>query len=206
MNETHPTSDSIRKIAYAFQASRTLLTAYELGVFSMLGEDGRSSQEVAQMLGTAWRSTDRLMNAVVVMGLLVKEKSTFRNTPASARFLVSTSPDYMGGLMHTVHLWDTWSTLTNAVKVGTSVQSGISQKANHATWNEAFIAAMHYRAHKQASAVAEQMHLKDGSRVLDVGGGSGAFAVAFVRAGRGVKATIFDLPEGASPHGDIRPR
>jgi ubiquinone/menaquinone biosynthesis C-methylase UbiE len=38
------------------------------------------------------------------------------------------------------------------------------------------------------------MDLKDGMRVLDVGGGSGAFAVAFVRAGKGVTATVFDLP------------
>ncbi len=195
MNETHPTSDSIRDIAYAFQPSRTLLSAYELGLFSVLGNDGQSSQKVAQSLGTAWRSTDRLMNALVAMGLLVKDKEIFRNSAASSKFLVATSPDYMSGLMHTVHLWDTWSTLTNAVRVGTSVRSEIPQKADRATWNEAFIAAMHYRAHKQASVVAAQMHVKDGSRVLDVGGGSGAFAVAFVRAGRGVKATIFDLPE-----------
>jgi cyclopropane fatty-acyl-phospholipid synthase-like methyltransferase len=53
---------------------------------------------------------------------------------------------------------------------------------------------MNDRARKQAPLVAAQMELKEGMRVLDVGGGSGAFAVAFVRAKKGVTATVFDLP------------
>jgi len=62
MDETNLTPESIRGIAYCFQSSRTLLTAYELGIFSVLGNNSQSSRQVAHTLGTAWRSTDRLMN------------------------------------------------------------------------------------------------------------------------------------------------
>jgi ubiquinone/menaquinone biosynthesis C-methylase UbiE len=194
MKETDPTPDSIREIAYAFQKSRILLTAYELGIFSAVGDRRESSQDVAQTLGTNWRATDRLMNALAAMGLLVKEEGTFRNSPSSSTFLLPASPDYMSGLMHTVHLWETWSTLTDAVRLGTSVAAQRQRRADSTTWTTAFISAMNDRARKQAPIVAAQMDLKEGMRILDVGGGSGAFAIAFVRARKGVTAAVFDLP------------
>jgi cyclopropane fatty-acyl-phospholipid synthase-like methyltransferase len=101
----------------------------------------------------------------------------------------------MSGLMHTVHLWDSWSTLSEAVRLGTSLPRREQRRADPADWTTAFIAAMNDRARKQAPVIAAQMGMKEGMRVLDVGGGSGVFSVAFVRAGEGVTATVFDLPE-----------
>ena len=195
MKDSDLTRDSIRETAYAFQRSRILLTAYELGVFNAVGDRGESSENVAQKLGTDSRATDRLMNALTALGFLVKEENTFRNSASVSRFLLPSSPDYLSGLMHTVHLWDTWGTLTEAVRRGTSVAGRQQPSADPSTWTKAFIAAMNDRARTQAPVVAAQMGLKEGTRILDVGGGSGAFAVAFVRAQRGVTATVFDLPE-----------
>jgi SAM-dependent methyltransferase len=60
-------------------------------------------------------------------------------------------------------------------------------------WLEAFIAAMHMRAIRQAPAIVRLINLKGVKRVLDVGGGSGVFSMAFVRARKGITAVIFDL-------------
>ena len=195
MKQTELTPESIREIATAFQKSRILLSAYELGIFRALGDRKESSENVARKLGADPHATDRLMNALVAMGFLVKEGATFRNTPTSLKFLVPSSPDYMPGLMHTVHLWDTWSTLTEAVKLGTSAVTREQKRADPTTWTTAFIAAMNDRALKQAPIAASLVGLEEGMRVLDVGGGSGAFAVAFVRAKEKVTATVFDLPQ-----------
>lgn len=185
--------DNIRDIAYAFQRSRVLLTAYELGLFTALGDESKMSAEVATILKTDPRATDRLLNALCAIGLLEKKDGKFSNTPASARFLVQGKPEYMAGLMHTVNLWDTWSTLTPAVRQGTSVgRPPVNERGEK--WLTAFIAAMHDRAKKQAPAVAALLDFSGVSRVLDVGGGSGAFAMAFARAKPGISATIFDLP------------
>jgi ubiquinone/menaquinone biosynthesis C-methylase UbiE len=194
MREIELTQDSIREIAYAFQRSRVILTAFELGIFGAIGDRRVSSQNIAQKLGIDFRATDRLMNALAAIGLLAKEEGTFRNSALASKFLVPSSPDYMSGLMHTVHLWETWSTLTDAVKAGTSVSGRGRRRVDPVAWTTAFIAAMNDRARKQAPSVAAQMDLREGMRVLDVGGGSGAFSAAFVRAKKGVKATIFDLP------------
>jgi cyclopropane fatty-acyl-phospholipid synthase-like methyltransferase len=61
-------------------------------------------------------------------------------------------------------------------------------------WFKAFIAAMHDRATAHASAVVRLLDLGNVSRVLDVGGGSGEYAMAFARAKEGLSATVFDLP------------
>jgi ubiquinone/menaquinone biosynthesis C-methylase UbiE len=194
MATTNVTPESVRDIATAFQKSRILLSAFELGIFGAIGVGGKSSQTVAGKLGTDARATDRLMNALVALGMLAKDGDTFQNTPAGLRFLDPSSPNYMPGLMHTVHLWDTWSTLTEAVRRGTAVPPEEQRRADPATWTTAFIAAMNDRARLQAPAAAGVVGLKKGMRVLDVGGGSGAFAVAFVRAQEGVTATVLDLP------------
>jgi len=54
---------------------------------------------------------------------------------------------------------------------------------------------MHDRAVRQAPAVVAQIDLSSVTRVLDVGGGSGAYSMAFVRAKDGISATVFDLPD-----------
>ena len=185
--------DQIMELAFSFQRSRVFLTGYELGLFSALGDGERSSEEVARAVGTEARSTDRLLNALCAMGFLGKREGRFSNTPLTSRFLVKGKPEYMGGLMHMVHLWDTWGTLTKAVQQGRSV---VAEHVNERgeKWLDAFIAAMHERARRNASTVIALLDLSNVSRVLDVGGGSGAYSMAFVRAREGINATVFDLP------------
>ena len=193
--ETAPlTREEIRDTVYAFQESRILLTAHELGLFTALGNGRHTSAGIAAQLGTDPRATDRLMNALCAMGLLEKENGRFSNSPAARACLVREGPEYLGGLMHTVHLWDRWTTLTEAVRKGTSVSiRDVHERGEQ--WLSAFIAAMHDRAVRQAPAIVGQIDLSDVTRVLDVGGGSGAYAMAFVRAKAGISATVFDLPD-----------
>ncbi|HSB80994.1 MAG TPA: methyltransferase, partial [Candidatus Methylomirabilis sp.] len=158
-------------------------------------EEGvRSSMEVAHSLRTDPRATDRLMNALCAIGLMEKKEGIFSNTPLASRYLVRERPDFLGGLMHSVHLWDTWSTLTDAVRRGGCV---IARHVNEREedWLRAFIAAMHWRARQHAPIVAAALDLSGVSRVLDVGGGSGAYAMAFVRAREGISAVVLDLPK-----------
>jgi hypothetical protein len=185
---------SIHDSVYAFRNARVLLTAYELDLFTALEDEPKTSAEVARLLRTDERATDRLMDALCAMGFLKKSKGKFSNTPLTARFLVKGRPDYMAGLMHSVSLWRTWSTLTDAVRSGTSVVVRGEVNERREDWLDAFIAAMHARAFKQAPAVIKLLDLRGVRRVLDVGGGSGAFSMAFVRAKKDIHAVVFDLP------------
>jgi hypothetical protein len=181
------------ELAAGFMRSRAFLTACQLELFTLLGDAGRGSEEVAKSLGADARATDRLMNALVALGLLTKRADRFANGPEAARFLVRGRPDFMGGLDHWAHLWDSWGTLTAAVRTGGSVlPRPVGERG--AEWLEAFIAAMHWRACQHAPAVVAALDIAGVSRVLDVGGGSGAYAAAFVRAKPDLQAVVIDLP------------
>jgi 2-polyprenyl-3-methyl-5-hydroxy-6-metoxy-1,4-benzoquinol methylase len=184
--------DHIDEIVMGFQKSRILLTAYELGLFTALGTESKSSAETADLLGTDPRATDRLMNALCALRLLDKMENKFSNSLLAGKFLVKGSPFYMTGLQHRVHLWNSWSTLTQAVRKGESViYKEINDRGEN--WLRSFIAAMHDRAEKTAPEVVSKIDLSGVSRVLDVGGGSGAYAMAFAKAKKGVSADVFDL-------------
>jgi len=194
MQKKELSSASILETVYAFRNARVLLTAYELGVFTAIGDTSKTAAEVAVLIKTNERATDRLMDALCGMGMMKKNGGKFSNTSLSARFLVEGKPDYMAGLMHSVHLWRTWSTLTEAVRIGTTVAQREAVNERGVSWLDAFIAAMHMRAYKQAPALVKLLDLKGVRRVLDVGGGSGAYSMALVRAKKGIHATVFDLP------------
>ncbi len=189
------TPESIRNFINHFQKSRVLLSAFELDIFTILDKSAKTSGEVAKKIRADERATDRLMNAVVAIGFLEKRNGKFKNTKEASDFLVKGKPEYMSGLMHTVSLWQTWSTLTESVLKGKSVYQRPKTINNRdSRWLEAFIGAMHYRASRQAEEIVSKIDLKGVKKVLDIGGGSGAFAMAFTKAKKDVKATVFDLP------------
>ncbi len=192
MNAPDPASpQALFELATAFQRSRALLTAFDLDLFTVLNDQSLTSAEVASAIEADGRATDRLMNALVALGLLEKDGGRFANGPAAARFLVRGRPGFMAGLGHTANLWHTWSGLTEAVRQGGAApRPPINERGDD--WLRSFIAAMHGRAVAAAPEVVALAGLEKPSHVLDLGGGSGAFAMAFARAGH--TAVVFDLP------------
>ena len=188
-----PGAERIWELSRAFQPSRVLLTGVELGVFAALGTGARTSADVAEQIGTDARATDRFMNALAALDLLCKDGDLFTNSPDADEYLVPGRPDYVGdGLMHIVNLWGSWSTLTAAVRAGTSVcQLDDQAMAAH---TKSFIAAMHLIGSSQAGEVVKQLDLSGVRRVVDVGGGSGAYSIEFCRAKPDIEAVVFDLP------------
>ena len=185
--------DDFQQMVRGFQRSRVLLTAIELDVFSAVGEGARGD-EVASILKSHPRATAMLLDALVALEALTKQAGQYHNTPLSARYLsAGARDDARAALMHTAHLWPRWSTLTECVQKGTAVTyREMTDRGDE--WTEAFIAAMHRNASARAPLVARAAGIERASRMLDVGGGSGAYSIAFARANPDLKAEVFDLP------------
>jgi predicted O-methyltransferase YrrM len=176
----------------SFQESRTILTALELDVFTAVGK-GNAAPAVAAKIGCNPRATEMLLNALVALGLLVKQDGVFRNTPETSRFLCASSPqDARLGLLHMANLWHRWSRLTDCVRAG-NAESYEETGGRSAEWTEAFIAAMDRNAKERAPIVVNAVGAAKVRRLLDVGGGSGAYAIAFAQANPVLKADLLDL-------------
>ena len=91
-------------------------------------------------------------------------------------------------MLHTARLWHRWSGLTECVRTGTAAPDERSMEST-----EAFIAAMHNNARQRAAQLAQALAAGAG-RMLDVGGGSGAYAIAFAQANPELRAEVFDQP------------
>jgi predicted O-methyltransferase YrrM len=172
----------------AFMPSRAALTALELDVFTAVCS-GASAEQVAREIHADARATEMLLNALVSLKLLDKRDGTFFNTPVSARFFSGNSRDNArGALMHIAHLWRGWSTLTDCVRAGMSAGS----RSCEDNWVPAFIAAMDRNAKERAGAVVKEIATSGIKRMLDLGGGSGAYSIAFARAIPELKSEILD--------------
>lgn len=184
--------EELEAIIRGFQDSRAILTAIELDVFTAVG-GGATAAEVARGIQADPRATEMLLHALVPLQLLRKRDGAFENTPASARYLAAGGKDdSRAALMHSVHLWHRWSTLTDAVRAGTAVRT--EEAAGRAEgWTEAFIAAMHRNATERAGLVVAAVGADRVRRMLDVGGGSAAYSIAFAKANPELRAEVFDL-------------
>jgi predicted O-methyltransferase YrrM len=174
-----------------FQESRVLLTGVELDVFTAVGA-GATAAEVAARLATDPRATEVLLNALVSVGALTKTSGVFRNTEETARYLDARSPDCARpALLHTAGMFHSWATLTDCVRTGGSViPPGV--EGRDPQWTQSFIAAMHRGAQGTAEEMVRAVGVEGVRRLLDVGGGSGAYSIAFARAAPELRAEIFD--------------
>ncbi len=185
--------NSILELAWSFQKSKTLLSACELDIFSILGDEEKKAEEVAQVIGTNVKATERLMNALTALGLLHKAGIYYSNTKVTRQYLVNESPDYIALMSHYTNLYDRWSNLTEAVFKGTSVNYRITDDIEGEKLSD-FIAAMHWRANNQSRDIVNMIYLSQAKKLLDLGSGSGAYAMEFVRAKPDMEVYVFDLP------------
>lgn len=183
--------EDIITAASGYQRSRLILTGFELNVWSAIGGESLSGEDVAARIGADTRGTERLCNALCAIGLMEKRNGRYSNTPLSSRYLVKDSEEYLSRIGHMLNLYRTWGTLTEAVRKGTSVTAREYDEFSLAH----FIEAMHHRAKKTADELVSHIDLQGVGRILDVGGGSGVYSMAFVRRKLDIRAVVFDLPE-----------
>lgn len=193
-NQPQLSPERIMGSVRGFMESRILLTAIEYDVFTRIEEGARTTGLLTLALTTHLRGTERLLNALVAMGLLTKDsEDRYSNTSEGLRYLVAGSPEYLGpALMHSANLWRTWSDLSEVVRTGKPSPRSLPESRT-VEQTEAFIGAMEVFARRTAPLVAEAIDLSGKRRLLDIGCGPATYAIEMCRHHPSLTATVFDL-------------
>lgn len=186
----------INEIGYSYWKAQVLFVAVEMGLFTLLGNKGKSCKTISKRLRSNLRATEMLLNALVSLGLLSKTKGVYKNTAMSNRYLVKNSSLYQGDRIHHFHnLWDNWSKLGTAVKTGKPTAYANAKEDMDEGRLREFIKAMHNIGMVGSEEICRKIDLKKYHKLLDLGGGQGTYAVKFVKKNPRMTAVVFDLPD-----------
>ena len=187
--------EEILRLARNFMESRILLTGAELNIFSILSQAPLTAQEVSSKIGADLRALIILLDALTAMGLLVKQNETYRCSPSLIPFLSENEPgSVLPMVLHAAHLWRRWSHFTDAVKRTKESEDTFNPPRN-ADEMRAFIGAMHVVAEPRVQEIVAAVNPGSAKVLLDVGGASGTYTIAFLQAVPEMRATLFDQPE-----------
>jgi ubiquinone/menaquinone biosynthesis C-methylase UbiE len=185
--------DQVLEQSIAFTKSRVLLTAYDLEIFTVLGDTSKTADEVAQIVNADRNGISRLMNALVSLSLLEKQGERFVNTKPAFSLLVKGNPNYMANLKYMNYIWKQWNDLTEAVKTGKAVNAKSVSEFDSDELAD-YIAAEHWRASLQAPEIIKHCKLENVERVIDLGCGSGAIGMEILKNHPDTHLTLFDYP------------
>ena len=187
-------AEEILRVVRSFQPACVLIAAVDLDVFSRLHEESMAAQTLARGMNIDLRALTILLDALVAMELLIKQDNLYGVPDEIAEVLVEKSP---GNILPTVrHLGNClrrWVQLPEVVQTGNPAGRKPSIRGQAADL-AAFIGAMQNISGPVADKVISRLKPLRFDHLLDVGGASGTWTIAFLRAVPQAGATLFDLP------------
>jgi hypothetical protein len=186
--------EQLLELSRSFQESRILLTAAELNLFDLLASGPRSVEDLCSAEGLHPRGLTILLDALASQGLVSKSSDGryFLEDSMAAMLTKDGGDSILPMIMHANSMWQTWHNLTQVVRTGDNPHH-MDVGSRSTDDMEAFIGAMHVIGVKMAASIAESIDLNRFHHLLDVGGASGTYAMAFLQKAPHMTATIFDL-------------
>ena len=196
------TPDAIMQLGFAYWGSRTLLSAVELGLFTVLARGPMTLEAVRSRLGLHERSARDFLDALVALGMLQRDGGRYANTPATDLYLDRTKPTYMGGMLEMMsrRLFGFWDGLTeglrtgepqNEARTGGDIFDALYKDPDRL---KQFLAAMTGLSFGIAQAMAAKFRWPDYRSFVDVGAAQGGLAVTLATSHPHLRGIGADLP------------
>jgi len=197
------TPDHILQTGFGFWASKTLLSAVEIGVFTTLAKGPADLVTLQGELGLHPRSARDFLDTLVALKLLDRSDGRYTNRAETDLFLDRAKPSYVGGLleMANARLYGFWGSLTEALRTGehqneakhgdnlfTAVYADPQRLRN-------FLGAMSGLSAGPAKAISEKFDWRRYRTVMDIGTAQGMVPVTLLRQHPHLSGIGFDLPQ-----------
>ncbi|HWW97511.1 MAG TPA: methyltransferase [Edaphobacter sp.] len=202
MNE--PRMDQIMQVGLGFWASKTLLSAVEMELFTELAKHPETSAELIARLRLHPRSAHDFLDALVSLDFLERRDGVYYNTPSTDLFLDKRKPSYIGGMLEMANnrLYTHWSNLTVALRTGEPQNEGSQGgtglfDALYADPDRlrGFLKAMTGISRGANMAIAKKFPWAEYKSAVDVGTAQGDLITQVALANPHIAGLGFDLPE-----------
>ena len=197
----------ILQLGEGFMASKTLLSAVELELFTKLSDQALTGAELAAQLSLHPRAIPDFPDTLLALGLLNRAgngpDAKYSNTPETAAFLDKASPYYLGGVldMCNTRLYQFWGDLTDGLRTGHAQnevkhtgKSMFEELYQDSDRLEQFMQAMSDVSRAGFVALAEKFNFSPYQTLSDVGGATGQLALIIAARHPHMRCTSFDLP------------
>lgn len=183
----------------AARQSAALTVAVQIGLFERLDGAPADARGIAAHFDISPRAARSLALSLQGMGLLDRENGRYQPSESASHYLVKGKPDWLGGLIALeMEGFLTPKLLLDAMRRdGATVYGGDDPWAVHESdpaKAREFTAAMQSISVRPARALADAIDFAGRGQLLDVGGGSGVYALAVARRWEHMRCTVLDLP------------
>ncbi len=205
---TTTTPQRILEVGFAFWGSKVLLTAVEMGVFTVLSNKAMTAKELGNALKLHPRGLYDFFDTLVSLRFLERDgngpDAKYRNTDETARFLDKNRPEYLGGIleMSSQRLYRFWHDLPEALRTGKpqnevkhSQKPMFEELYDDLPRLEQFMSAMTGISRGNFQALAEKFDFSKYKTLCDVGGATGILSIIVAKKHAHFKCTSFDLPK-----------
>jgi hypothetical protein len=199
-----PNPEHILQVGLGFWASKTLLSAVEMELFTELAKNPEDLETLQRRLGLHPRSAHDFFDALVALKFLERRDGRYYNTPSTDLFLDKRKPSYIGGILEMANhrLYPFWGHLTAALHSGlpqNETKDGgpdpfVALYADPARLKQ-FLQAMTGVSHGGNLAIARQFPWKNYKTAVDVGTAQGDLITQVALANPHLRGTGFDLPQ-----------
>lgn len=189
----------LQRLGGAFRASRAMLTAVELGVFTELAEEPLDAEALARRLGVRMPAARDFFDALVALELLERHDGRYANTAETDLFLDRHKPSYVGAMaeMQGRRGYQMWASLTDALRSGapqTDAKGDFAALYQDPVRVRRYLSAMTAASTMAAKALARRFPWERHQTALDVGTAQGCVPVQLALAHAHLRVGGFDLP------------
>jgi precorrin-6B methylase 2 len=194
--KTNPawTAEQFLELGRSYQAAAVFAAAADLDLFEALAAGALTAEGVTRKLRCDGRALAILLDALAALRLLRKQGHRYSLPAGAAAFLTADGPQSILAMaQHQANCHRRWVQLARVVQTGrpAACTPSVRGRAGDAA---AFIGAMHNISAPVADQVIRAVGPLRSQQLLDLGGASGTWTIAFLRACRSARATLFDLP------------
>ena len=198
--------DRIMQIGLGFWASKTLLSAVELEVFTELTRGPQDVNALQAKLRLHPRAARDFFDALVALGLLERKDGKYRNTSSTDFFLDKHKPSYVGGILEMANsrLYHHWRDLTTALRTGKQQNEAKGDASGESPFVALYADAERFKGFMKAMTgistganrvIASKFPWKNYKTASDIGTAQGDLIVQVALANPHVSGVGFDLPQ-----------